>query len=418
MSSHEALNIDESSVTMMDVLEQQEAMEEDADTVLGCEDDACTYPKGYVYRQALYSCLTCTPAGGATGRAAVCLGCSLHCHASHNLVELYTKRSFRCDCGNDKMTLVPCKLCPEKEASNANNTYSQNHDGLYCSCHRPYPDPDVAEEDQTEMIQCCVCEDWYHADHLGVAAAPSGELYAEMVCPGCVGSQPVLQRYGDLAVTVVSVEETNEAIDVTSSSEDKPPNSTENGTHQSPEKQASSEEKQADQSSSTTTTEQQAQPKSTCNADKLESSQSKSQTACSSPPAPSTPLPPCALFFPEGWRLQLCRCALCQSLYASSGLGFLLSPNDTVAAYEAAPRRPSSALEQEARALGGVDRVTRVEMLEEYNSMSTALRGFLRHFADNNKVVRDDDIREFFEGLAANKRRRTDGLPPNTCAGL
>lgn len=28
--------------------------------------------------------------------------CSYNCHEGHDLVELYTKRAFRCDCGNSK----------------------------------------------------------------------------------------------------------------------------------------------------------------------------------------------------------------------------------------------------------------------------------------------------------------------------
>lgn len=68
-------------------------------------------PQGYVSRQALYACGTCTnetsmlPAG-------VCLACSLHCHEGHELYELYTKRLFRCDCGNEKFPGFVCTLNP------------------------------------------------------------------------------------------------------------------------------------------------------------------------------------------------------------------------------------------------------------------------------------------------------------------
>ena len=49
-------------------------------------------------RQALYACATCQEQG--SGPAGVCLACSLACHDGHDLYELYTKRNFRCDCGN------------------------------------------------------------------------------------------------------------------------------------------------------------------------------------------------------------------------------------------------------------------------------------------------------------------------------
>lgn len=109
----------------------------------------------------------------------------------HNLVELYTKRQFRCDCGSNKLK-SSCKLEPRKEG-NTENKYNQNFSGLYCTCSRcvlvcsrvyvltvywciagctdcvlcrPYPDQDDPVEDC--MIQCVVCEDWYHGRHTGM----------------------------------------------------------------------------------------------------------------------------------------------------------------------------------------------------------------------------------------------------------
>lgn len=46
--------------------------------------------QGYVKRQALYACNTCTPKGGVP--AGICLACSYKCHEGHELFELYTKR--------------------------------------------------------------------------------------------------------------------------------------------------------------------------------------------------------------------------------------------------------------------------------------------------------------------------------------
>ena len=47
--------------------------------------------------------------------------------------------------------------------------YNQNFRGLYCTCSRPYPDPEDPVEDS--MIQCIMCEDWFHGRHLMVNAA-------------------------------------------------------------------------------------------------------------------------------------------------------------------------------------------------------------------------------------------------------
>ncbi|KAJ2950311.1 hypothetical protein O0L34_g11677 [Tuta absoluta] len=188
-------------VTMMDVLREQQDFEEDANAVLGASDDKnCTYAKGYVKRQAIYACLTCCPDAvtDSMKRAGVCLACSLACHENHELVELYTKRNFRCDCGNPKFK-QPCTFTPNKTDLNYENKYNQNFSGLYCNCKRPYPDPEASEEE--EMIQCIICEDWLHTNHLE-ATVPNNEQYAEMICKDCMEDIDFLHDYSDLVVNV------------------------------------------------------------------------------------------------------------------------------------------------------------------------------------------------------------------------
>lgn len=110
--------------------------------------------QGYIKRQALYSCLTCIPDAkkDAEKGAGVCLACSYHCHDGHDLVELYTKRNFRCDCGNSKFPADnECTLNNDKNDLNDLNSYNQNFSGMYCVCHRPFPDPEDPVPD--EMIQ-------------------------------------------------------------------------------------------------------------------------------------------------------------------------------------------------------------------------------------------------------------------------
>lgn len=88
------------------------------------------------------------------------------------IVELWTKRNFRCDCGNSKFPNSSCKLFADKDPKNLQNNYNQNFQGLYCTCHRPYPDPEA--ENQVDMIQCCACEDWFHGNH--ICLEPSEEV--------------------------------------------------------------------------------------------------------------------------------------------------------------------------------------------------------------------------------------------------
>lgn len=157
--------------------------------------------QGYIKRQALYACLTCCTEAKVdpTKRAGVCLACSLTCHENHELIELYTKRNFRCDCGNPKFNSHPCQFTPDKTELNDDNIYNQNFSGLYCTCQRPYPDPDSTIED--DMIQCIICEDWLHASHLE-AVVPASDQYSEMICKSCMEKNEFLHDYSMFAVTV------------------------------------------------------------------------------------------------------------------------------------------------------------------------------------------------------------------------
>ena len=77
---------------------------------------------GSMNRQALYACLSCCPPKSPNFKpAGVCLACTYHCHEGHEIVELYTKRNFRCDCGNSRFTGQKCKLVEDKVAENPDN---------------------------------------------------------------------------------------------------------------------------------------------------------------------------------------------------------------------------------------------------------------------------------------------------------
>ncbi|XP_055956996.1 putative E3 ubiquitin-protein ligase UBR7 [Patella vulgata] len=207
---------DTESISMVEILEEENRLKADAAAVLGASDDKnCTYSKGYVPRQALYACSTCSRSENVL--AGICLACSYECHEGHDLYELYTKRSFRCDCGNEKFPNLICKFEKEKDATNSRNRYSQNFKGLYCSCHRPYPDPDDEVED--DMIQCILCEDWYHGRHLGLEGSLPSD-FEEMICPECVNNHDFLSAYAvNTAVTVVEKENGKTQVDVVNTDE-------------------------------------------------------------------------------------------------------------------------------------------------------------------------------------------------------
>ncbi|CAL5327806.1 unnamed protein product [Camellia sinensis] len=170
-----------SSLPTLDValseLKAEEIRMREADLVLGGDEGKeCTYTKGYMKRQAIFSCLTCTP----DGNARVCTACSLSCHDGHE--TLWNCRP-RVACGNSKFGEFFCKLFPNKDIENVENSYNHNFKGSYCTCGRPYPDPEA--EEQVEMIQCCICEDWFHEEHIGLESSDECDFILGFFQLGC-----------------------------------------------------------------------------------------------------------------------------------------------------------------------------------------------------------------------------------------
>jgi len=407
-------------VTMLDVLQDEKDMEENANAVLGAASETeCSYASGYVPRQPLYACSTCSvPASPDFQAAGVCLACSYHCHEGHILVELYTKRDFRCDCGTLRLP-SKCKLGGTKE-QNTNNKYNQNFKGLYCTCSRPYPDPEDPVDDC--MVQCVVCEDWYHGRHLGVDNLPNDRQYAEMVCQGCVALHPFLHNYKGLAVTQM----TKEGEEVT--------NKEGEGTVQQSGEATRPEDCLDVVSGEGVTTEPEPAPKGPPNTSGtgVDSGMGRGDSVCiASAPCSTVPedgaattcsLPqstssgsPATLFLPSGWRAQLCRCNKCLQVYTKTGTSYLLQNSDTVHYYEAQAKETSGQFEKGMEALSKMDRIKQVEAIHSYNNMKENLMGYLAKFAEGKKVVREEDIKEFFEGMKSNKKLKVGGPPPANC---
>ncbi|EAT40582.1 AAEL007701-PA [Aedes aegypti] len=397
-------NPDRSWVTLGEILKEQEELEAESDAVLGGSDEKnCTYSRGYIGRQALYACMTCMPESRVNEekRTGVCLACSYQCHEGHDLIELYTKRNFRCDCGGKRMPDVRCKLDPLKIEENTLNLYNQNFSGTYCTCHRPYPDPEDNVED--EMIQCVVCEDWYHTRHLGTDDVPNTTKdFAEMICEGCV------QRVGFLRNYVGKIEDGNQTqlndtvqVDVT----------------------GIDESNVADTSTVTVSNDESKAEGQTADAD-CEPSDAKrvKLDICTKPPydeGESGAYKKGATFWNEGWRNFLCRCTDCTTTYKTLKVEFLLDEKDTVQWYEEHGRQKQkqddkNTDDQAMEAFNKMGRVQQVEFLTGINHMQVRLKEFLDTFVTNHQVVTEKDVHEFFAKLKK-ERSETVGAPSHFC---
>ncbi|XP_074654334.1 uncharacterized protein LOC141908246 [Tubulanus polymorphus] len=368
---------EEPVINMLEVLQEEKQLEEDAAAVLGGSDHKnCTYALGYVSRQALYACSTCTSSNMPP--AGICLACSLECHDGHELFELYTKRNFCCDCGNGKFPKESkCKFNPDRKPLNLENEYNQNFHGLYCSCSRPYPDRDDEIED--EMIQCIMCEDWYHGRHLG--NIPENADYDEMICNGCMTRYNFLWYYSVQGndFSLIKNEESchhKKVSDIRLAKTD----------------YVASEEVESNEQTSEYSTKLKDFTESCVKEEPVCSSSDGAQAACllDNLKKRKLDMASCtgATYWVDGWRKKICHCQSCMNMYAQQEISFLTDEADTVKSYEEKGldiTYPGSQYEQGMQALSGMDRVQQVEVIHGYNDMKSELKDYLSKFAENGK---------------------------------
>lgn len=152
------------SLTVQEYVNQQAELEQQAKEAMPWDPKTCTYPLGPL-KQQVFACRTHNSIG-------ICYSCSIRCHTSCDIVELFTKRHFTCDCGTEKDNRIDpkssdykCEIRKNKvsDIPAVDNMYGHNFKGTFCDCAKDY-DPDSP----SVMIQCIFgteCnEDWYH-DH-------------------------------------------------------------------------------------------------------------------------------------------------------------------------------------------------------------------------------------------------------------
>ncbi|KAF7914952.1 hypothetical protein EAE99_010373 [Botrytis elliptica] len=173
------------SHTAAEFISTQLKLEAEAREALPYSIDTCTKPLGSL-RQILFACLTCNPAPSNASDpynpAGVCYSCSIQCHGEHNLVELFNKRNFTCDCGTTRFPKSsPCSLRinsetntkgnVHSEAPELKNKYNHNFRNRFCGCGCDYD----AYKEKGTMFQC-----------LGLSGADEGGCGEDWWHPGCI----------------------------------------------------------------------------------------------------------------------------------------------------------------------------------------------------------------------------------------
>jgi len=177
------IHASQNSQTASDYIDSQLQLEADAREALPFVFDRCTQPLGPL-RQNLFACLTCNPPSELPSDpfipAAVCYSCSIACHGEHNLVELFNRRNFICDCGTTRLpSTSPCTLRIDpatgtkgllhSQTTAEGNKYNQNCRNRFCGCGEEYD----AHKEKGTMFQCLGLadeqdggcgEDWWHSE--------------------------------------------------------------------------------------------------------------------------------------------------------------------------------------------------------------------------------------------------------------
>ncbi|KAJ2782171.1 hypothetical protein H4R18_002436 [Coemansia javaensis] len=391
----------EAVLTACSYLDMQAELEREASEVLPGKFDECTFGMGYI-RQPLYACLTCTrpPAqyrrqgaasgGDPTDPAGMCYSCSIECHTDHEVVELFTKRRFRCDCGTRRLLparkaaadpacclLKRAQAAALAETENRDNAYGHNFWGFYCRCDRFY---DPASETGL-MVQCYVCNDWYHDACIG--AMPSEERCDDYICRECVAKHAVL-RYIRSPAMVRGVVVDGRVASLEDPLEDSPEDPLDGSLENQPA--SSSSEPCAEDGGGEPATKR-PRP-SACrlrrDTDAIDAGQ------------------PFDLFMGDGWRKDVCTCLDCMRGIAAGGLLFLLNEEDVVEPEED-EARGESLYESALKRLRAMDHVQAVDAAAAYRSLSAKIKDYLRPFAASGRVVTGQDIRAFFEQHAARR---------------
>ncbi|KAM7375846.1 hypothetical protein PAMP_005613 [Pampus punctatissimus] len=390
-----------------DFLSNEEELQEALCVLAGSDPENCSYSRGYVKRQAVFACSTCTP--NTADPAGICLACANKCHDGHDIFELYTKRHFRCDCGNSRFGGFQCQLIPAKDNENDKNLYNHNFHGCYCTCDRPYPDADDQVND--DMIQCVICEDWFHTRHLGCSMVEPEELQ-EMVCEACMSKAPFLWTYAAhfAAPPVISVsrpeeEEEEEVVDVEGGGE----------------KEEDSEPSQTGDEEPSTSLEHTKQEEAV----NRSSSCKRTHKEMTGSPGKATTKPvDCrlkelqaqglerprqgAVFWPYSWRSELCTCTSCKRAYVAVQVQFLMDQSDTILAYENKGLDEPFGQHPLMALTSSMSHVQQLEVIYGYNELTTVITAFFEQCAAEGKTVTAEAVHQYFEELRAQKRRRTN----------
>ncbi|KAI5449729.1 hypothetical protein NCC49_004094 [Naganishia albida] len=400
--------------TLTDHISHLESLETQAKELMPFRVDECSFSQGYV-RQKVWSCRTCSP----DGQVGVCYACSVSCHAEHDLVELFTRRQFRCDCPPS----TKCTLSPP-QPRNEGNTYGRNFKGEFCRCERGKRyDP---MEESESMVMCLACQDWFHESCLNLqdptnptpiseaGSTTSSEsvespllpssTYQHLICASCTLKSPLLRRHAGTEGWLMIVPKAGTDASTTSWPERWEVIGRWVGTgekRKAQDEEAGEGRKRVKLSPSIVSRDPPAHATCTRPAPNPDV-QLILSTLVTNPTDPESGLRAKGdVFLPPGALEGICTCPSCAEEVKALPFPLVEEPE-----YEPAPEDPNDPTEEElaTRALERLPRGQTIEALLAFNSMKDKLKAFLEPFRDGGKVVSAGDIEEFMAGIKESRR--------------
>lgn len=391
--------------TAVDLISAQEAMEDEARESLPFDPTICTYALGSI-RQPIYA---------VSPTAALCAGCSVSCAGDVELVELFARRDFQCDCGTG--ILPPCNIDKRRNAPrNTYNRYDQCFSNQFCKCGVPY-DP-LTETD--EMFGCLVCENWFHSKCV-LPLGPSGDPalgpddFDALVCHACVASnrngvRVALDRWAGvkgLGVMVVTEDGVRGELE---DEEDEPLEEDDDDEDHQEEEQASSEAEGDYGSKRKASPSAGGRPKRARVVSFAPTSKAPARAGgkgCSAPPQNMTntsllsdlvALGQANIFLQEEYMQRWCRCVKCVPFFIDAP--FLLDEEETYEPpLDTAPHKTLLELGSEALSSSFLPRERVNEAAAAFASMSERLKAFLRAEKlekGEDHTVTKEDVDAFF----------------------
>lgn len=406
----------ENYITALDYLIKQEKLEQEAKEVYSKKFDKCTYDLGYI-KQQVYICMTCTD-----NNAGFCYSCSIACHSQHDVRELFSKRNFRCDCGNSKFP-GKCCLKDKSDSINEKNRYNHNFAGRFCWCNKVY-DPD---EDEL-MFQCNICEEWFHAGCITKEKDKLSETFDDYICRDCVDKYNFIKKYKfmknvfflpyksennnqynneNIKRKFEEVETKNNLNNNNLNKKIKKEDNTGEIENKEINIEPKSENKEQNAILQSNTNNIRNEIQSDINFNNIVDDDKDEDNDCllSLGSVNESDLhQKYDVFCNDKFNTIFCKCNRCKEMYKKLNIDFLIE-DDLTYEPEEDDDLDGTLFERGVKVLNHASRVPLIECISGYNKLKDKLTDYFKEFAEQKKVVTDEDIKYFFDNLQYQKKK-------------